>query len=152
MGQSPYCAINCSLPRPFCADTKNAPGKRSASWTTLVSTSTAFTASMIRSTWPKSSGRVEARIAVCRTALPLTRSPSAFSRSACSGRRVSTHTSATEPRWPAYRLPIAPAPTMHTRRIEVPVMLISRVTPSDYYRLHSLIGDVLSENALRVTL
>src|SRR5579859_4549601 len=45
------------------------------------------------------------------------RSPSAFSRAACSARRVSTQASHTVARCAASRLPIEPAPNTHTRSI-----------------------------------
>ena len=66
-------------------------------------------------------GRAHARL---RRSCPLTRSPSRFSASACSRRRVSTDTSHTQARCPAKRLPITPAPTMQTLSI----------TPEDHRR------------------
>ena len=63
------------------------------------------------------SGSAEARTLACRSLRPLMRSPSRFSASAWSARRVSTETSATAARCPAKRLPIAPAPMTHTRFI-----------------------------------
>ena len=80
----------------------------------LSSTAVALVAMITRSTSPSDAASSEATSGACSVDLPLTRSPSALSRAAWSARRVSTRPRTIAPRWPANRLPMAPAPTTHT--------------------------------------
>ena len=100
-GQSPCRATSSSAPRPFWIVITVAPAMRPASRSAAASTSVAFVARMTRSASGSPAASSAAVTRETRSLLPLMRRPLRTSASACSGRRVSTETSATCARCPA---------------------------------------------------
>ena len=94
-GQSPCLRTICSAPRPFWIVTTVASGKRPASERAASSSPVAFVATIATSISGSSAGSSVAWSLPVNSARPVTSSPSASSARACSGRRVSTQTSAT---------------------------------------------------------
>src|SRR5215210_5992392 len=124
-GHCPYARTISSAPRPFWTVITVASGTRPSSAEAAAARWVAFVAMMQRSTAPRSSGSDVASSCAVKSWRPETRRPSSRSTRACSSRRVKTTTSVTCARCAAYRLPIAPAPTIATLTIAEPSSRIS---------------------------
>ena len=104
IGQAPRLATISSAPSPFWMVKTTASVKRPAMESATAPTCIALVAMTIRSGVGIAETSVVASSFVLISDLPDTVSPRSFSSAACSGRRTSTETSATWPRWAAHRL------------------------------------------------